>query len=546
MFRASKRKGETLDKCPKCNAALEPDARFCPECGTAIAPVPQPAVAAAASVTSLMTMGGLETLDETQTQSGGASHAPALEPGTVFADRYEIEEIVGRGGMGVVYKARDKLAEKTVALKLIRPERLGGANAIKRLISEGITARDIRHPNIVAVYDVGEAGGQPFVSMEYLGGQSLRAWHREKVQQREDVPLRVAARIIAETLDGLKAAHDAGVIHRDLKPENIILMDTPTEQAAPLKILDFGIARAAGERLESGTGTGLGTPRYMAPEQITNPDTAGPPADLYSVSVLFYELLVDVLPQGHWQPPSGGRSDVPQGIDALIERGLSNRPANRPQSAQDYRKALVDAVNLTTTVRKSDTDGPNPPPKKALLWGGIAAAAVLGVVVVAALIPNDDGEGDSTSCAGLSGEEYQACMGYPIPDPVPDPAPVPTPTPTPKPTPTPTPRANPYASLSGQWNDGYGAVYSMQVGANGQFSGSGYAMDGTALQLSGSFSGTSGTYTVAAPAMGMSLNGMMEWDRGCHINYQTYDPYGQYILQQGQMHVNHMPGDPCP
>jgi serine/threonine protein kinase len=531
-----------LDTCPKCQAGLEPDARFCPECGTEIARAPQPAIAEAASVTSLMTMGGLETLDEAQTHSGGHAQAPALEPGTVFADRYEIEEIVGRGGMGVVYKARDQLAEKTVALKLIRPERLGGASAVKRLISEGVTARDIRHSNIVAVYDVGEAGGQPFVSMEYLGGQSLRSWHREKVQLREDIPLRVASRIIAETLDGLQAAHDAGVIHRDLKPENIILVDAPTEQAAPLKILDFGIARAAGDRLESGTGTGLGTPRYMAPEQITNPDTAGPPADLYSVSVLFYELLVDVLPQGHWQPPSGGRSDVPQGIDALIERGLSNRPANRPQTARDYRKALVDAVNLTGPVRRTERHRPDPPPTRLLLWGGVAAAAILGVAAIAVWIPDIGGGADTGACSGLSGEEYQACMGYPLPDPVPDP----TPGPVPVPEPTPTPRANTYASLNGQWNDGQGAVYAIQVGANGQFSGSAYAMDGTVLQLSGSFSGTSGTYTVIAPAMGISLNGRMEWDRGCHINYQTYDQYGQSILQQGQMHVNHMPGDPCP
>ena len=534
-----------MEKCPKCNAPLEADARFCAECGAAVASDRELAVAAVTPVTSMVTMGGLETLDETQTQTGGTVQTPMLGPGTIFADRYEIEEVVGRGGMGVVYKAKDMLAQKTVALKLIRPERLAGANAVKRLISEGITARDIRHPNIVAVYDVGETGGQPFVSMEYLGGKSLRAWHHEKVQQRVDIPLRIAARIVAETLDGLKAAHDAGVIHRDLKPENIILMDEPTEQAAPLKILDFGIARAAGDGLDSGTGTGLGTPRYMAPEQITNADTAGPPADIYSVSVLFYELLVDVLPQGHWQPPSGGRSDVPQGIDALIEKGLSNRPANRPQTAQDYRKALVDAVNLAPAVRKPEPVGrvrPPPPPNKSLIWGGIAAVALVGIVIIAGLAQSGGGGGEVAPgpCDGLSGQEYQVCMGYVNPDP----APVPTPTPTP--TPPPTPRTSGYSSLSGQWNDGYGAVYSMRVGSNGQFSGSGYAMDGTALQLSGSFSGTSGTYTVSAPAMGMSLNGRMEWDRGCHVNYQTYDPYGQSVLQQGQMHVNHLPGEPCP
>lgn len=93
------------------------------------------------------------------------------------------------------------------------------------------------------------------------------------------------------------------MIHRDLKPENIMLTEEPTETAAPLKILDFGIARATSGATDSGTGTGLGTPRYMAPEQVTAADTAGSAADIYSLSVIFYELLVDVLPQGHWQPP---------------------------------------------------------------------------------------------------------------------------------------------------------------------------------------------------------------------------------------------------
>lgn len=525
-----------MANCPKCSTVVGDDALFCPECGEALkSPV-------TSNSPGLMTVGGLETLDDSGTRSDRGTSTPTLEPGEKFAGRYEIGEIVGRGGMGVVYRAQDELANKEVALKLIRPERLAGENAIKRLISEGITARDIRHPNIVAVYDVGEADGQPFVSMEYLGGKSLRTWHREKVQQREDVPLRVAARIIAEILDGLKAAHDAGVIHRDLKPENIILVDEPRDKAAPLKILDFGIARAAGDALESGTGTGLGTPRYMAPEQITNADSAGPPADLYSVSVIFYELLVDVLPQGHWQPPSGGRSDVPQGIDALIEKGLSNRPANRPQSAKLYRQALVDAVNLTgpKPVKASRPNGPNEsslPVGKIAMWGGIGLGVIIFVAIIGALFSSDNGYAP-IPCEGETGQAYDICMGFvdeeadpgdirvgpgALPPPLPD-----------------------YADLSGTWNDGLGTVYSMRVTRQGRFSGSGYSVDGVPLTLQGSFSGNNGTYTVEAPSMGLSLNGRLEWDRGCHISFQTFDPYGQSVVEQGQMHVNHAPGAPCP
>jgi len=152
-----------------------------------------------------------------------------------------------------------------------------------------------------------------------------------------------AANIIAEILSGLDAAHKAGVVHRDLKPENVMLAGEPTDAGASLKLLDFGVARAAGAG-DTGA-TSLGTRGYMAPEQITAPDAAQPSADLYSLSVMFYELLVGVVPQGHWQPPSAGRSDVPPAIDKLIERGLSNSPRQRPQSVAEYGRALADAMN---------------------------------------------------------------------------------------------------------------------------------------------------------------------------------------------------------
>lgn len=483
-------------KCFKCSANISQGDRFCPECG---------ADQKTAGFEGLVTVGGLETLDQAQTKGVSREVQAELSEGTEFAGRYIIERVVGKGGMGVVYRAKDKLADKPVALKLIRAERLGGQGAVRRLISEGLTARDIRHQNIVAVYDVGEAEGQPFVSMEYLDGQSLRDWHREKVRLRQDVPLRVAARIIAEILDGLTAAHAAGVIHRDLKPENIVLIGTPTEAAAPLKILDFGIARVAGSNVESGTGTGLGTPRYMAPEQVTNADTAGPSADLYSLSVIFYELLVDVLPQGHWQPPSGGRSDVPQAIDALIERGLSNRPGNRFQEAKEYRRALVDAVNISVpgrTVRKPDPVKPVKPqpsmPPGLMKWGGIGAAGLAAIILIASL----SGGGSGGSSSGV-------------------------------------------AALSGVWKDGAGSSYNIQVGNNGAFSGGGVNGYSYNVRMDGQFNGQSANYTLSVPEAGMQFKGSMQWDGGCHISFQTRDPSNS-IVDQGNFHVNHEPGAPCP
>lgn len=541
-----------MANCSKCGAVVEDHSLFCAECGHKLdndtAPVEQ---SAGDLPQTMMTMGGLQTLDDLPTQDSSKSSAAVLQSGTLFADRYMIEEIIGHGGMGVVYRAIDKLSDKTVALKLIRPERLVGTNAIKKLIAEGITARDIRHQNIIAVYDVGDCRGQPFVSMEYLGGQSLRAWHRKKVQDREDVSLKTACRIIAETLKGLSAAHDAGVVHRDLKPENIVLTSDPTDDAAPLKILDFGIAGATGgaQNLSSGTGTGLGTPDYMAPEQKTNADSAGPSADLYSVSVMFYELLVDVIPQRHWQAPSGGRSDVPTAIDDLIEKGLSNRPANRPQSAKEYLSALEIAFSTAgygTGLGNSRGQAGEFPLNKILKWSGIAVGGVAAVSIVAIIAASGDGPDVIDPCEGLFGEDRALCRGEiwnePTRPPTETPGEViPSPPPPPPPPPPPT-----LADLSGQWNDGMGTSYTMRVQNNGRFSGTGRSGDGMSFRLDGQFNGANGTFTVRSLDTGFAFNGLVEWRGDCHVSFETYDAYGQSIIAQGVMHVDHAPNAPCP
>lgn len=346
--------------CPNCGSTVTADARFCGECGQALrqlgkslvekaspASAPQqPASAPQQDDSPGPDLSALHTIDGMDTKTPKPSSSQrTLSPGDTFAGRYEIKKVIGEGGMGVVYRATDKLAEKDVALKLIRADRLAGKDAVSRLIREGVTSRDIRHPNVVAVYDVGEVGGDPYMSMEFLNGQSMRAWNRRRLSASEDCSMMAASNIIAEILSGLEAAHKSGVVHRDLKPENVMLLGEPSERGVSLKILDFGVARAAGAG-DTGA-TSLGTRGYMAPEQITAPDAALPSADLFSLSIMFYELLVGVVPQGHWQPPSAGRSDVPPAIDKLIERGLSNNPRQRPQSVAEYSRALADAMNST-------------------------------------------------------------------------------------------------------------------------------------------------------------------------------------------------------
>ena len=500
-------------QCARCNTPMQADDAFCPKCGLSAG---QQSAEPEAPVSK--TVDGLKTIDGTSTKPHkDQSKQKDLAPGTEFAERYTIEAVVGRGGMGVVYRAADKLANQTVALKLIRPERAAGEAAIKRLIAEGTNSRNIRHKNVIAVYDVGEVDGQPFISMEYLDHGSLRAWHRQQALNRETVPMRVAARIIMELLDGLQAAHGVGIVHRDLKPENIVLVGEPDDKTAPLKILDFGIANSAGIP-ETSTGTGMGTVGYMAPEQITNPAAAIDSADLYSLSVIFYELLMDVQPVGHWQPPSGGRSDVPYGIDQLIEDGLSNRPASRPQSAVEYRKRLIEAVNGRVTPPPVPPQPPQPP-SNVLKWigGGVAGLFVLGLI--GSMMPSEV----VVQPDGNNPEPIGPVDPHRV-DPPPEPI-------------RPVPQPNPYADISGRWHFCDGSSRNVQVNRDG-----GFSYNWTDSSIQGVFQGGGGRFEQTVSAGGYPFLGQMQRVDQGHIDYATYSPDGTLLVDAGRIHINHQPG----
>lgn len=328
--------------CHACGATVPAEARFCTECGAALKERPE-----VSSLETLPPSSDIETLPPGGEVPDGV---PAkrlgedLQPGSVIADKYLIERQIGQGGMGSVYKATEKLTNRAVALKLIRKENVANSAHVQRLINEGTTTRDLAHPNIVRVYDIGLHDTQPYMAMEYIEGEPLHVWRSKKLANNQPVPLLVVTQIIKGILDGLAEAHRAGVIHRDLKPENILLVGEPHGKHANVKIVDFGIALAARTSTGTGSSASMGTQLYMAPEQIRNADLATPAADLYAVSKIFYELLVGVLPTGHWQPPSGARSDVPKAIDALIEQGISNAPGARPQTAEAYKTMLEAAL----------------------------------------------------------------------------------------------------------------------------------------------------------------------------------------------------------
>lgn len=319
-----------MANCAACDAPLEVGARFCPACG---APVGAPLWEGAGQ--------------ETQAMPDPAGRR--LAPGLVFAGRYEIEAEIGEGGMGAVYRARDRVSGDLIALKVIRADRSWSQAAMQQLVREGAVARRIRHPSVVSVYDVSEVDGAPFISMELLQGQSLRAWSRQRIAAGRDCPFATAAQVMVGISDGLIAAHALGIVHRDLKPENVFLLGDPDAGAPQLKILDFGLARLSTANIGSTGTSSAGTPLYMAPEQRTSPEAVTVAADIYSLSVMFYELLVDVTPHGVWQPPSSGRADVPAAIDTLILEGVSGRPRGRPQSVAEYRARILAAMTMGAT-----------------------------------------------------------------------------------------------------------------------------------------------------------------------------------------------------
>jgi serine/threonine-protein kinase len=274
----------------------------------------------------------------------------ALERGQVFADRYEVLGTLGKGGMGIVYRARDRQLDEVVALKLLRPEALAqDPTLLDRFKQEIKLARRITHRNVLRTHDFGEAGGVPYISMEYVDGVTLK----EVVRGRGALPLGVGLKIAKDMCHGLGAAHETGVVHRDVKPQNMMILP----ETADLKIMDFGIARVSA--VEPGApglttaGMVMGTPDYMPPEQAQ-----GRPADfrsdLYSLAVVLFEVFTGRLPfRGEnamavivahvQQPPPRPRSVVPglpDELDAAIARGLEKDPARRWQGADELLEAL--------------------------------------------------------------------------------------------------------------------------------------------------------------------------------------------------------------
>jgi len=351
-------------QCPLCQADNPPTAISCAKCST---PLPLDDRTLGATVT-----GG--TAPPSATPRGTSAWSVAVTPqpdapyaqgealiGTLLAERYEILELLGQGGMGAVYKAHDIELERLVALKLIRPDLASNPEILRRFKQELILAREVTHRNVIRIFDLGQAKGFKFITMEFVEGRDLRAILRE----RGKLPPEEAVRIISQVCRALESAHAAGVVHRDLKPQNIML-----DAKDRVYVMDFGIAHSLETPGMTQTGALMGTPEYMSPEQAKG-IKVDPRSDLFSLGIIFYELLSGISPfkadtalatllkrtQERPQPPAEVDPTIPKAISDVVMKCLEIDRDLRFSTAREILEDL--GQEMPTSVR---TVAPTLPP----------------------------------------------------------------------------------------------------------------------------------------------------------------------------------------
>src|SRR4029079_1233812 len=292
-----------------------------------------------ASWTKRSTCGNARTSTCFRRNTAPVGKMPAMV-GELIAGRYELEELVGKGGMSSVYRAQDRLLERTVAIKLLHEHYSRDEDYVERFRREARAAAQLSHPNIVTVIDRGEDSGRQVIVFEYIDGQNLK----ELIQSKGRLPVRTALELSIEAGRALAFAHEHGLVHRDVKPQNVLLGN------GEVKVTDFGIARSADvQQGLTQTGTVLGTSDYIAPEQASGQPVSSL-SDVYSLGVVVYELLAGEPPYSgenfvavamqHVNDPvpsvAAVRPDVPLRLDAALQRAMAKDPGNRFASMADF------------------------------------------------------------------------------------------------------------------------------------------------------------------------------------------------------------------
>ena len=359
---------ETQRICPSCRKPLPPDVPLglCPEC---------------------LIKSGFNTGTEPGVSAKESGFVPPpVEDLRKLFPQWEILELIGKGGMGAVYKARQPALDRLVALKILPPGAADDAGFAERFNREARALARLNHPHIVAVHDFGQAGRQPFVVMEFVDGLNLR-----QVEQAGRLTPEQALHIVPQICEALQFAHNEGVVHRDIKPENILL-----DKKGRVKITDFGIAKIVGVPAGRVSLTGakdvLGTPHYMAPEQVEKPSTVDHRADIYSLGVVFYELLTGELPLGKFPPPSE-KVQVDVRLDEVVLHALEKEPTRRYQQAGQVK---TDLETIAATPSSGNSGRESAPPKPArppapVTGSSIAtwkpATAIIAAVIIVLAVP---------------------------------------------------------------------------------------------------------------------------------------------------------------
>jgi serine/threonine-protein kinase len=370
--------------CPACGRAATDGAAFCASCGARLLDSEAPTLAAPGFAATRATAIG--------TSSSGTFQG-RFAPGMLLADRYRIAGLLGRGGMGEVYRADDLVLGQPVALKFLPDDIAASEERLARFRAEVRVAREVSHPNVCRVYDIGEAAGHPFLSMEFIDGENLASLLRRIGRLPHDTAIEMARQLCA----GLAAAHEKGVLHRDLKPANVMI-----DGRGKVRLADFGLAAVASHAAHDAL---AGTPAYMAPELFdqTPPSVQ---SDVYALGLVLYEMFtgkaafksatVADMARLHREsaPTSLSQlvSDADPGVERVIARCLAKDPAERPASAMAVSAALPGGDPLAAALAAGET----PSPAMVAAAGGVGAldpsaalacvaSVLLGFVVVVLL-----------------------------------------------------------------------------------------------------------------------------------------------------------------
>ncbi len=333
--------------------------------------------------------------------SSSASGAPDA---AVKLGRYSVTREIGRGGMCRVYEARHDDLQKTVAVKTLKPEYASQPELVERFLREGRAASRVRHRHAIEMFDVGVEGDVVYLAMELLEGEDLG----QRVARDGALPYRTVVDLLLPAMAAVVEAHDVGVVHRDLKPANIFLA---THRRGPIeaKVLDFGISKVAGDQGQTGTEAVLGTPTFMAPEQVRAARDTTAASDQYSLGVILYQCVTGRLPfygesafatfelvvRGEYTPPRVVVPSLPVGLASAITRAMALQPSARYGSVAEFGAALLPfaspgvaelwSTTFAATPSASVASAPAPSPKSRRgVFAAVAAVVLVLVVAVTA------------------------------------------------------------------------------------------------------------------------------------------------------------------